>query len=682
MNEQNTNNIPVNNVNNGGSTPPTPNNGISNGVSSTTPVNPSNVNTGQVYPNTSNGNGTNNGVSNTQVYPSNATYSQNGVNTGNPPQAATNNVVNQGVSNQGVNNTPNMGTTQVNSTAVNSSPNLMGTQVSMPPQQDLNAIGAKNPLGGTNVITGMGFVPTGEEIKPKKNKKLGFIIGGLVIVVVGLLGYFVIYPLIVKTYFSDPKNVYDTTIDNFSKNIYNVIEDAVHDKSIYDIKFSFESNVNNLQDYSGYTYGLNIGVDSTSKLVQSGLAITDLDNVEHSYYKYLKNGKEYVRYSSYRDLIYVGDADLESQDEIFTSFNNLFTQSDKISTEDFKYLTEKVTTLVKGSIDESKLIKEDDSITVNGNVLKVTANKYTIDNELLKSTIKYILDGIANDDKALEIVSELVEKDSSEVKSYLLGNEITSKLDDEEYKNFNVTIDVYTYGTKNEIVGYNISDKDNESVHIYSYKDYFELKAMGKVTDSDTGKINEATLLIVGVKDGSKKIYSCKYNDEEIANVTVNKWDDKDIDIDFVYIDEVSGNTTGNFKLNKDITSDRAKFNLGLDIKIGSEYVNADLAITEDWTSDIANINTKNAVTLTDTEIEEKQSEFIESLYDTPIGLLFKTVSGGTDPELNKYYGIDDSLNYDNDYDTDNNTDIGDDNDSSQDVTNTGEDTTEEIENN
>lgn len=512
--------------------------------------------------------------------------------------------------------------------------------------------GPSVPLTGVNNATDIGFVAASTEL-PKKKKKGPIIVIILVILIaLAALGYFVVYPFIMKTYFSNPKNVYETSIKNVVKGISTTTNDLVHNKAIYDIEASFDTNIEELKDYTGYSYNINFGVDPVKKTIQEGIAIKNLSsNVEHSYYYYIKDDKAYEKYSSYRGYIYKGLVDPEQTKDIFSLFNSeeLFDNANKLNSEDINYITDKFSQLLVDSIDESKLSKEDTSITIDGKTIKVTNNKYEIDFETLTNTINTIIDGILNDDKAIEIIAKSSEVTKDELKKALEEIKITDENNkDEEIvdRSETITTSIYTYGTKNEIVGFGLSNSEEDvDFHYYFNDSYYEAILKTKVENEDTGKIEESVIEVVGKKNGDNTKVSVKYNDKEVATLDIKQWDEKGIEFDYSLIAD-EDTITGSIKFVKDINNERAKFSFDASLKMGKEHISVSLAVTEDWTSEVANINTDSAVQLSDEEMKKQQEDFMNALKDTPVGKLITTISGDYDPTIKDYYDNNDDYDY------------------------------------
>lgn len=503
-------------------------------------------------------------------------------------------------------------------------------------QQSDNVYGPSVPLVGVEDATNSGFVAT--DLKPPKKKKTGLIVTIVVVLLIalGLIGYFVIYPTIKNKYLDKPENVYQTTIKSLFNGISNVSNEILHTKAIYDVDLALESNMETLKDFNGYNFQINLGLDPANKRLQEGINIKN-NNVENSYYYYVKNNKIYEKISTYKDnaYIYLGEA-TEDVNSIFDKLNNedLLNTSNNLSSEDLNYLIEKLSNALINSIDSSKLTKEDTSIDINKETLKVINNKYVVNTDTYVNMVNSIIDEFINDDKALEILAKYNGTSKDEFKKALDKAKIT----DSENLDVNFTTNIYTYGKNNDIVGIAIvDDKDDFNFHCYFKDEYFEVNLVTKTDNEITGKKDTNTLELVGSKDGRITNVTLTYNNKKILTLKIKEWSDNLIDFDYEIAIE-NNVLSGSFKLNRDINDSRAKYNIDLTLKAGDEYITLKLNLNVDWTSEVANINTDAAVTLDDNELTMQRNTFMKAILDTPLGKLFSTVSGDYDDNIPDYY--------------------------------------------
>ncbi len=512
--------------------------------------------------------------------------------------------------------------------------------------------GPSKPMNSDSDLTNVGFVAVSDSL-PKKKSKVPLIITLILLVVLAVVGYFFIYPYVLKTFFNDPMNVYTTTIDSAFKGLNTTINEISHDKAIYDIELSLDSNLEVLKPYAGYKYGVNFGIDPNSKNLQLGYSIKTPTNLEYSAYSYIKDNKNYERYSTYRDangktgLIYTGDVDNQEVSDLFSSFQGLINNYNKVNGEDLNYLVNKMSKTISDSIDENKLSKEDASITLNGETLKVTNNKYVMDLDNRKRTVKYIIDAFKDDDKAIEIMSKLTEVGAEDIKKSL--EEI--KVDDIVTDEGTIYISIYTYGNKNSIIGYALTDdKDEFEFHYYSKdENLFEAYLYYVEENEDTGKREENKIDIKGVNNADGHKITVTANNKEVLTLDIKSWEKNNYEFDYTIKNE-DGDFTGTIKFVKEINDDRLKVNFDFSIRVSKdENLSISLAFTEDWTSEVANINTSatgSVVTLTEQEITDVRNRFNTDLYNnTPLGTLFQTVSGMFDPGIVDYYNSDNTQN-------------------------------------
>ena len=483
---------------------------------------------------------------------------------------------------------------------------------------------------------GVGFVANGAPLQKKKKTGLIIAIVAVVLVALVLLGVFVIGPAILKAAIT-PKVVYESSIQAVSKEISTTVTGVVHDKAIYEIEVDLDSNMEMISSFSGYTYGVNAGIDPTNETMQMGLYMKN-SSVEYSMWNYIKDGKEYSRYSTDQVLNYLGEVTEEESNELFATFKEALESQSNADDEDLTYLIDKVSTLLIETIDESKLSQEETTLTLNEESVKVLNNKYAIDEKTLEATIKHLLDGLKKDDKAVKIIAKLAEVTEEEVKTVLTYEKSEETEGEEEFTN--LVFNIYTT-TKGEAVGFALTDeKGNNDIHYYSNEKYFEFEYYEKTEDEETNKDIENVLTVVGIVRSEKTNVTVKFNKEEIATAVINKNTDNELDLTYEVNLGEGQKITGAFKTLITETDERTKTKLEFSMKAGDQYINVGLSVGLDWTSEVAKINTGNAQTLTEAELMQKQNTFMTGLMNTPIGMLFQTMGGDNSGGINDYYEI------------------------------------------
>ncbi|MBQ4030675.1 MAG: hypothetical protein II625_02860 [Bacilli bacterium] len=478
----------------------------------------------------------------------------------------------------------------------------------------------------TDMDTNIGFVAVGENLKKKKNGPL--IATFVIILLVGLaaLGYYVIYPYVVKK-MTKPEAVYSAVIDEQFKSISNDVSLIAHSRATYNVELAVESNLEALKDLTGYTYVGNFGIDPENKNIQIGAKIKDKDSQEHSLYAYVKGERQYLRLSSYRELVF-----WPAYNEYKDTWEQLYEVFDDINQEDALYLVDKFRDLLKESIVKTKLTKEDASITIDGKKYKVLNSKYTVDNDTLKSMYTTIINGLKDDDKVVEIIAKNSQIEKENVVKQFEGITIPEEILPE---GTTIYINLYTYSVKNTFVGWSVTDGE-DTVYYYKMDDYFELKADGTRENEETGKEDVIDFKAEGRKKDGKIYVDVTNGEKELAHFIVESWEENNKTFSYELISEEQ-KITGEIKLLVDTNDTRSKVDFTGSVNIDKDYVKVSLSILNDWTSEVANINAATAEDLDDASLQAKLQEFLQTLKDTPLAKLFTTTSGEFDPSIFDY---------------------------------------------
>ena len=274
-------------------------------------------------------------------------------------------------------------------------------------------------------------------------------------------------------------------------------------------------------------------------------------------------------------------------------------------------------------------------------------NRYEIDYENYIRTEKFIVDGLVEDDKIIEILAKFQEVTKEEVKKEL---EEESELLEDYQNDDNDDLDgilyfnIYTYGLNNTIIGFSITSNQNDSeLHYYNKDGNFELVADIHFDNENSSddlvniELDDVNISFIGKKDGKNTNVTLKINDNELLNLVVKEWNKNKIDLDYNLKygnDEIKGTLV----YSNDLNNERLKIDLEASVSIKDESLKVTLSFIEDWTSEVANINTKESSTLDEAKMAEIEQDFENSLTKTTLGSLFTTISGDYDSDIMDYY--------------------------------------------
>ena len=496
------------------------------------------------------------------------------------------------------------------------------------------------PMQPVVPTTSAGFVPNGAPLQPKK-KNVPLIVGIVVavIAVLAAVGYFVVYPLVIQK-MTTPKKVYEIAIQNITKEINTKVNDAVHEKTFIELSLGVDSNMEMISAFSGYTYGFNVGGDPVNKSAQVGLFMKN-STVEYSLYEYIKDNKKYSRYSTDQVLNYLGEMTEEEMNDLFGSLQESLTES-SVTNEEATYIINKISELIISGMEEDKFSREETTIKLNGESIKVLNNKYVIDDAGIEKMAKHILDGLKSDEKAVKILakmSDVTEEDMKKQLTYEENKEEDSEGTEDKGEPTTLTMNLYTSTKGAESYGFAINDdKGNLKIHYYTTEKAFELGLYSKTKDEETNKDTENTITALGVARDKGTSVDVTVNGKKIMNLLITENTDTKLALTYeIFVDE-QNSITGSFKMSIDENDKRSKILYEFTMKAGDQYINLELNLLNDWTTEVANINTGSAVQVTEADIQAKSQQLLGQIMQTPVGMLLQTLSSMSSGGLQDYY--------------------------------------------
>ena len=171
------------------------------------------------------------------------------------------------------------------------------------------------------------------------------------------------------------------------------------------------------------------------------------------------------------------------------------------------------------------------------------------------------------------------------------------------------------------------------------------------------GESTETSYRINGVNNGGVTEVSFKDGDDKEYFTLEIKEVDGGYSVDYKLLEAltgteetISGNVTWTTKSTDKKTDETLKFS----VNSGDDYFKVNVKITNDWTSDVANINTSAVSSPTEEELQVIAQGWLTEISEkTPIGTIIQL--------MNTMGSLGGSMGYEDDYDTDWDTDFNDD---------------------
>ena len=243
-----------------------------------------------------------------------------------------------------------------------------------------------------------------KKVENSKGGTLKYIIIALLV----LVAIIVVVLLIIFNQKSTPKEIFNASITNLREqlNSFNTQnnEDVVSEKMIVENHMRFNTDIEELSMLNNNKLDATFEIDQTNNYFN---LITSLSNSD----------KRIIDMMIYMidDIMYFESTDLfDTPIEI----GNITEDSEitvTVSNEDYFYLFDKTLEYFNDSLMESKFSQNNDTITIGDEEVNVIANNYLIDDEAYQTMSDTFKEKILNDDRYLEVLSNLLEMSKEEL---------------------------------------------------------------------------------------------------------------------------------------------------------------------------------------------------------------------------------------------------------------------------
>ena len=242
-----------------------------------------------------------------------------------------------------------------------------------------------------------------KKVENSKGGTLKYIIIALLVLVA-----IIVVLLIIFNQKSTPKEIFNASITNLREqlNSFNTQnnEDVVSEKMIVENHMKFNTDIEELSMLNNNKLDATFEIDQTNNYFN---LITSLSNSD----------KRIIDMMIYMidDIMYFESIDLfDTPIEI----GNITEDSEitaTVSNEDYFYLFDKTLEYFNDSLMESKFSQNNDTITIGDEEVNVIANNYLIDDEAYQTMSDTFKEKILNDDRYLEVLSNLLEMSKEEL---------------------------------------------------------------------------------------------------------------------------------------------------------------------------------------------------------------------------------------------------------------------------
>lgn len=463
--------------------------------------------------------------------------------------------------------------------------------------------------------------------KKHKNKKLIILILVIMLIALVIFG--------IKLYLGDSKVLLKGALNRGYTSISELLDEIEKNELDYNSDESIvmngnlklKTNLEELAQYTDYTYDFNLGMDLKAEQMEVGLSMnkdnqTIINGLAHviKNIAYLKSDKIYPQ------MLY-----MDMGSNMFEEMKEETTQT--INYDDIDKLANKFTIYLNNAFNRDTFTKEEATIKINGNDVVVTKHNYEFNEQNSYDFMNSILTSIKEDEEFIELLAKVTSVEIDEIKE-LLNEATIEKEDFEGMEKFNFCL--YTEGFFSKVVGLGLYDsetnmlatKDGEREELVIKSSYFD---MSLVTENDvtTGSI----------KSDGEEVMSFKLTVQKSGQTTTEV-------VEF----DVKDTFNGKVELKTDRISDKkmemtVSANLEMPAEEGITTLGADFNYGIAIGSKLSEINTEGAVdfnTLTEEDLQQISTNFTNAVAGTPLELLL-TSEDTEEPAVD--YRINDLLN-------------------------------------
>ena len=433
----------------------------------------------------------------------------------------------------------------------------------------------------------------------------------VIIAALGALVYFVLFPLYDKYFLNTPKKIFETTIDNINTMISNnlITQEDNFDSYYQDFSLNIDSNIDGLKEISDYTLNINTGIDFNKNILKAGLYINK-DSQKLGLDTYYKDKDSYIKYSTSDKYFYLG----EDEEDISTDEIKELISIIKFLGKDIGYIVSKETEIIKSLLDEEKLSKEKDVITIDDKNIDVTRNTFKLNSKDAEALINQYYNSILKDDTILNYMAKINNMSKVDYKGYLNNQAI--ELDDD----FSASFNIYTI-KGNEVVGLDYEEKGFRKFYFYEndteFDMYINLTNDSKCSaNEDCVADNKSVIELNGEKKNSYTEIIIKHNNVKIATLNINEFKQDKIDLEYEFIIN-SVVYTGSIEIESTSNENSNGF---MSLHFGEYYINIKVDLNFTYNKTIEEISANDYVQYSEEQEKIEEEKFFASAEE--LGLL------------------------------------------------------------
>lgn len=425
-----------------------------------------------------------------------------------------------------------------------------------------------------------------------KGKKIALgIVGTLLVLLIGVIAFYYFY-------FNSAKNIFKTAVNSS----YNKFSDVLNKDSIIELdenKFAINGNLkfssSENMEIGKYNYDFSLGMDKSSKQLYGTIAASNNNNKVISGNILLNNTNLYATIPELYSKTLTSS--------VLNDFWNSFEEASKTTLNDYNYVLKLIKNEFLNTLKDSDFTKSTETTSINGKDMKLTRVSFKMNKERKQEILNTVVKSVTNDTKAKKIMANLLNVEEAKIEEELSS----------EVSNETLEIVLYTKSFSSKTIKAKLLIANKEVASIDSYKDITNIII---ADDGSTIKVNLT-------KNNDKDVIKVSYNNEEYATITINEYNNKKLNADYVIklsdTEVATGNvavTTTKDAKNKATYTVKSNATVESNGKKSTAEVDCTISVSDELkVPQIDTINTIDMNNLTDGETNEITSKLLTNQF-------------------------------------------------------------------
>lgn len=376
------------------------------------------------------------------------------------------------------------------------------------------------------------FKPLKKRFRLKKVFKILFIF-----IFLGCLGgafyFFIGLPVYNKVMKMMPQEIFHSSINAVRDYTISFLEDdLISDKEYLDMQIGINSNIEDIDVFNNYKFGVTQGIDAVNKKYEFGTYVLK-DETKYGYSIMADDKYTYFNFWNLDTILKYDSDEYEVSDELnkfYKEAKESFDTMGCLTREEKEYLVNTVARELNNLITRDNVKVEKDELSIMGNTKSVIKNTLAFNKDSLEQFEKDLFDNLKNDSKFVEILKKYWGVETDEKLDELF------EIDDFE-EDFKLEFNIYTEkGT--DFVGFDIVEDGFRSFYYYVDGENFNLHinltsaadlcTEGQDCSLDTQEVYDFTGT---VEDNHKKIVVTR-NGLDFVTIILREFSKEKIDFD------------------------------------------------------------------------------------------------------------------------------------------------------